>query len=79
MEVRYLEGGGWTHTLRTCLTFTSGQWIQSHTLQYSRYDHSTWVSDHGIILLGGYDSLNTERLTEAGVYTQSFALDFSAR
>ena len=45
-------GGSGTRT--TCLHLSSGQWSVSHTLTQKRYDHSSWESGQGVVLMGGY-------------------------
>ena len=61
-------GGAYNSDSQTsCLTFSSGQWRTSHQLQHGRWEHSSWMSQHGVVLMGGSDSLTTtEILTEDG-------------
>ena len=58
--------GGWgdgdEDTWTTCSTFT-GQWETSHQLGVPRWDHVSWDSPSGIILLGGGID-DTEQTTE---------------
>ena len=58
--------GGYTSTRTTCITFTSGQWVTSHALTTEgRYDHTSWSTKAGIVLMGGrYSTNTTELLTE---------------
>ena len=43
-----------------------------------RYDHCSWASPSGIILMGGYNSRKTtEKIQENGTSTVSFALKYS--
>ena len=49
-----LCGGQDAETTYTCSTFT-GQWETSHSLSFGRYDHVSWLSPDGIILIGGGD------------------------
>ena len=63
MDTLEICGGDYTRT--TCITFTSGQWVTSHALTVRRYDHTSWSTEAGIVLMGGYYSpSNTELLTE---------------
>ena len=59
-------------TCLNCLTFSSGQWETSHALTVDRFGHTSWSTDTGIILLGGYvqetdymGGNTTETVTEA--------------
>ena len=70
-------GGGRSDTRTSCLTFSSGQWRTSHQLQQSRYEHSSWMSQHGIVLMGGdYSRSTTEILTKDGQSSPSFPLKY---
>ena len=55
-------------TNTTCITFTSGQWVTSHALTEERWDHTSWSTDAGILLMGGVYSGNTTELISPGVY-----------
>ena len=70
--------GGWDRdTPTSCLTFSSGLWKTYHQLQHSRYWHSSWMSQHGVVLMGGgYSPTTTEILTEDGQYSSSFKLKY---
>merc|ERR1712098_654694 len=37
----------------TCIVFSSGKWVPSHNLTEKRVYHNSWVTDEGIMLLGG--------------------------
>jgi len=52
----------------TCLTFSSGQWVNSHTLTQDRSDHCSWSTSDGIVLLGGdmWDSQTTTETVRQG-------------
>ena len=71
--------GTWT----SCLTFTSGSWEETHTLDRERFAHSAWASPRGIMLLGGafdYSArTTTEILLENGRTTPGFRLSPMAR
>ena len=70
-------GGRGYYTQTSCLTFSSGQWRTSHQLQHSRYYHSSWMSQHGVVLMGGDGSqTTTEKLTEDGPSSSSFTLKY---
>ena len=68
-----------------CLTFSSGQWTKSHQLQHGRTYHSSWMSQHGIMLLGGNpggdrdSKTTTEILTEDGQSSLSFKLKYDTK
>jgi len=52
--------GGYGTT--TCLSFSSGQWITSNTLVETRYSHSSWQTDQGVVLMGGAKSGYTSEI-----------------
>ena len=70
--------GGYDNDIRTsCLSFTDGQWKITHFLQSERFEHSSWLSPQGVILLGGTGSkTTTEILPNEGGATPSFALKY---
>ena len=57
-------GGGGSRT--TCITFSSGVWVTSHTLAEKRVWHTSWATDEGIILMGGSDSDTTSEIIKQG-------------
>ena len=70
-------GGIGSDIWTSCLTFSSGQWRTSHQLQQKRWDHFSWMSQHGVVLMGGYGSrTTTEILTEDGQSSPSFPLKY---
>ena len=71
-------GGGKTYDTRTsCVTFSSGQWKPSHVLQYERHGHSSWMSKHGIVILGGAGPFenSTEILKDDGTSALNFTIN----
>ena len=47
----------------SCLTFSSGRWTNTHKLLEMRFSHSSWLSDEGLVIMGGaYDPKTTELL-----------------
>ena len=69
MDSLELCGGSYsTTTLATCITFTSGQWVTSHALTQERWLHTSWSTDAGTILMGGYDSDMTTEIISQGEY-----------
>ena len=46
-------GGNYSHYRSTCFTFQNGFWIESYNLTEPRYEHSSWSSPEGVMLLGG--------------------------
>ena len=74
-------GGGWESDIQTsCLTFSSGKWTKSHTLQFRRKDHSVWSSPQGLLLMGGaYNLTSTEILTDDGQSIEHFTLKHDTR
>ena len=61
MDSCYICGGQGTASTR-CLYFSCGQWITSHTLTEGRDGHSSWETDQGRILMGGYLSPYTSEM-----------------
>ena len=64
--------GGYSYSTTTsgttCITFTSGQWVTSHALTQERWDHISWSTDAGILLMGGRNSVRTTEIISPGVY-----------
>ena len=60
---------GGANTRTTCLQLSSGQWSVSHNLTQQRYHHSSWESDQGVVLMGGYldSALSSEVVGQGGV------------
>ena len=63
-----LEICGGYSTRTTCITFTSGQWVTSHALTEERVYHTSWSTQDGIVLMGGYDSPRTTEIITEGEY-----------
>ena len=74
-----LTACGGADTGYSCLTF-DGEWEQSHSLSRARYDHVSWQSPAGILLMGGdwsTDYTSTELLsTTTDTTTSSFSLPY---
>ena len=56
-------GFPWSTGHKMCYTFANGTWTQSHTLQRDYYDHCSWESSQGIVLL---KTGTTDLLTDTG-------------
>ena len=56
-------GFAWSSGHKICYTFANGIWTQSHTLQRDYYDHCSWESSQGIVLL---KDGTTDLLTDTG-------------
>jgi len=71
-------GHGENDTDTSCLTFSDGQWRETHQLQKGRVLHSSWMSQQGLVLLGGYGGgeNTTEILTDDGGSLPSFTLKY---
>ena len=68
--------GGFTAD-RSCVTFSDGNWYESHTLGVGRAWHTSWSSPQGVLLIGGYHSqATTELLTDDGTSTPGFSLQY---
>ena len=71
-------GGGETNDTKTsCVTFSSGLWKPTHVLQYERQGHSSWMSTHGIVILGGAGPFenSTEILKDDGTSALNFTIN----
>ena len=79
MDSLLLCGGSYSPT--TCLTFSSGKWINTTTLAEERADHSSWQSEQGLVLMGGYTSPNTSEIVRVGAEQgePSFPMYYSTR
>merc|ERR1711874_743937 len=70
-------GGASTST--SCISFSSGVWVPSHSLAEKRKYHTTWQREEGLLLLGGKSSSTTTELftegSEEGV--PAFSLQYS--
>jgi len=72
-------GGGSGATKKSCLTFSSGTWQESHTLTENRYGHNQWSSPDGVLLIGGESDKTTELLTDNGDSTLEFIPGYRTR
>ena len=68
MDSLEICGGFYSSPTNTCITFTSGQWVTSHALTEQRWEHISWSTDAGTILMGGEDSGRTTELISQGEY-----------
>ena len=67
---------------RRCINFQSGSWVTlTDKLVHERWDHSSWTTpDGGILLIGGgskYSENNTEIVYQNGSSISSFDLKYS--
>ena len=71
--------GGSVSSASTCLSFTSGQWITSHTLVEERFHHTSWQTEQGLVLMGGQGFPDTSEIvaTAGGQGGPSFAMQYS--
>ena len=69
---------GTTDTNTTCTTFSSGEWVTSHSLAEIRSYHSSWATDEGIMLVGGFLYENSSEIVLEGEYDgiPSFNLEY---
>jgi len=91
-----LPAGRWDHTMEkmtvcggenyydfytSCLTLTDAGWEVTTTLPgYGRWDHSSWDSPAGVILMGGGGSLGTtDKILQDGSANASFPLKYDTR
>ena len=76
-----LCGGYFTSTRTSCISFSSGVWVPSHSLAERRSWHTSWEREEGLLLLGGeYSSNTTELLTEGSEEgVPAFSLQYITR
>ena len=71
-------GPGITNITTTCITFSSGEWVTSHSLAEIRSYHSSWATDEGIMLVGGFLHENSTEIVAEAEYdgVPSFNLEY---
>ena len=58
--------GGEQHST-SCTTFSSGDWITtSHSLVEQRWAHTSWQTEQGVVLMGGFGSPYTSEIVQMG-------------
>ena len=77
-------GGGGSATRTTCVRLEAGSWTPSHQLFHQRWDHTSWASPAGTLLMGGslpgLGSLTTELLdANTGDSVPSFPLKYDTQ
>ena len=72
---------GGEHDKQHCRMFTSGSWITINDFFHSsRYHHSSWSVEDGVILIGGeIDSVSSELIQYNGDTQISFPVQTSVR
>ena len=77
MDSLYTCGGVSTPT--SCLHFSYGQWTTSHSLLEERVDHSSWQTEQGLVLMGGWSSSTTSEIvpTDGEQGVAGFAMKYS--
>ena len=67
-------------TASSCLSFSSGQWVFSHTLEEGRADHTSWQREQDILLMGGYVPYTSEIVHMGGEQgEESFAMEYDSK
>ena len=59
----------------TCITFTDGSWITTHSFEPSRYRHMSWAFKDGVMLFGGElsNAMNTSTIISSnGIVKDGF-------
>ena len=72
-------GYGSDATPTSCVSLTTSGWITSHQLQEGRFNHVSWRSPAGLLLMGGYPSLQTTELLSntSSSSSPSFGLEYN--
>jgi len=62
----------------SCLSFSSGEWVTSHTLLEERAYHTSWETEQGVVLMGGDTSGDTSDIVPvAGEQAEpAFAMEY---
>ena len=70
-------GGDLSNVVLNCVTFSFGQWTQSHQLLQPRYYHTSGTIDNQVFLIGGYHMSKTTEILSLGSSstTNGFALN----
>ena len=78
MEGGVTCGGDGDSIMTTCVSLSTGGWVESHTLREQRYLHSSWLSPAGVVLIGGsYSTRTTELLSSTNTSTsRAFSLRY---
>ena len=73
----HICGGYYTPT--NCIRFSLGKWINSHTLEEPRKGHSSWLTEQGLLIMGGYYTSRTTEIapTDGGLGGPSFAMKYT--
>jgi len=86
MDSEYLCGGLWVKNpdvQTTCLKFAPEEdgWTYSHTLSHKRVGHSSWMTNKGLLLMGGWLSDTTTEILPAdgGEGVPSFELEYKTK
>jgi len=58
--------------IRTCTKLTTEGWVVSHNLLEDRYEHSSWQSPAGLVLIGGGYPYNTTELLSSSDSSSSY-------
>ena len=66
MDSLLICGGYDDSSPSTCLSFTSGQWMTSHTLLERWCTHTSWQTEQGLVLMGGLYRPYTSEIVEQG-------------
>ena len=72
-------GGGYGNEKRSCIKFVAGSWTTlNDNLLFERYDHSSWITlDGDILLIGGFhNATTTEIVYQNGTSIRSFDLKY---
>ena len=54
----------------TCLQLVDGVWTTSHNLQTYREDHTSWTTTDGVLLIGGWDQVQSTELVKTDGTTE---------
>lgn len=80
MDGLYICGGSMYPSIENCIHFSSGEWYISHSLAETRSGHSSWQTDQGIFLMGGFEGYTSEFLPTTGEQGgQSFPMEHETR
>ena len=86
MDGEYLCGSLWVQeddVQKNCMRFSpeENQWTYSHTLTEKRVGHSSWMTDQGLVLMGGWLSDSTSEILslDGGKGRPAFEMNYKTK
>ena len=70
---------GGQNTRDTCLQLVDGVWTISHNLKTLRKEHTSWTTNEGTLLVGGYPEYQSTELVKNDGTTEVVTLQYKSR